>query len=276
MKKILIVIVVCLLSTLSFFSGCVNVPKELAQFSIISFNVEPGIINQGEFANLSWVVISASSVNIDNGIGVVALTGYRTIQPAQTTTYILTASNATTTRSATVTITVNHESNESHENEEIIISSFEVFPGEINPGESASLTWVVTGATSVSIDNGIGNVPLTGNRIIWPTTITTYTLVASNSNTSKHVSVTIYVLYQQHAPDMGFSRQTTPVKGLVLVRADPGLKWADFTITGANLTRSALGIDVQAGQFIYLEGNTGTITIVHTGTNTLMGNFTWV
>jgi hypothetical protein len=106
MKKIMIVIGVCLLSTLSFFSGCVNVPKELTQFSIVSFDVEPGIINQGEFANLSWVVISASSINIDNGIGVVALTGHRIIQPTQTTTYILTALNATTTKSATATITV--------------------------------------------------------------------------------------------------------------------------------------------------------------------------
>ena len=89
-----------------FFSGCVNVPEELTQFSIVSFDVEPGIINQGEYANLSWVVISASSVNIDNGIGNVALTGHRIIQPMQTTTYILTASNATTTKSATATITV--------------------------------------------------------------------------------------------------------------------------------------------------------------------------
>jgi hypothetical protein len=107
MKKIVLVLGVCVLSTLSFFSGCVNVPiDDLVNFSIFSFDVEPGIINQGEFANLSWVVISASSVNIDNGIGVVALTGHRIIQPTQTTTYILTASNATTTKSATATITV--------------------------------------------------------------------------------------------------------------------------------------------------------------------------
>ena len=106
MKKIVIVIGVCLLSIISFFSGCVNIPEELTQFSIMSFDVEPSIINQGEYANLSWVVISASSVNIDNGIGNVALTGHRMIQPTQTTTYTLTASNATTTKNATATITV--------------------------------------------------------------------------------------------------------------------------------------------------------------------------
>lgn len=101
-----IVIGVCLLSTLSFFAGCVDIPEELTQFSIISFDVEPAIINQGEYANLTWSVLSASSVNIDNGIGNVALNGHRLIQPTQTTTYTLTASNATTTKNATATITV--------------------------------------------------------------------------------------------------------------------------------------------------------------------------
>jgi hypothetical protein len=110
MKKQVVIIGLMLVLIIVGFSGCINVPKELTQMSIISFDVEPGIINQGESANLSWAVISASSVNIDNGVGNVALTGHRIIQPTQTTTYTLTASNATTTRSATVTITVNNES----------------------------------------------------------------------------------------------------------------------------------------------------------------------
>jgi hypothetical protein len=109
-KQLLILGIVAILVSVGF-SGCINVPKELTQMSIVSFDVESGIINEGESANLSWVVISASSVNIDNGIGSVALTGHRIIKPTQTTTYILTASNATTTRSASVTINVNKVNN---------------------------------------------------------------------------------------------------------------------------------------------------------------------
>jgi|GEM_PF-6215614 len=105
-RKILFATGVCLLVTVSFFSGCINIPEELTQFSIMSFDVEPGIITQGDYTNLSWVVLSASSVNIDNGIGNVALTGHRMIQPTRTTTYTLTASNQTTTKNATVTIIV--------------------------------------------------------------------------------------------------------------------------------------------------------------------------
>ena len=111
MKKQLAIVGITLVLIIVGFSGCINVPEELTQMSIISFDVEPGIINEGESANLSWVVISASSVNIDNGIGSVALTGHRIIQPTQTTTYIITASNATTTRTATVTISVNKVNN---------------------------------------------------------------------------------------------------------------------------------------------------------------------
>jgi PKD repeat protein len=105
MKKTNIVIGVCLLSILSFFSGCVNEP-ESTQFSIVSFDIEPSMIDEGEYANLSWVVLNASSVTIDNGIGTVALTGHRLIRPAETTTYRLTASKATAAKNATAMITV--------------------------------------------------------------------------------------------------------------------------------------------------------------------------
>jgi len=193
MKQQSVIVGITLVLITVGFSGCINVPKELTQFSIVSFDVEPGIINQGESANLSWVVISASSVNIDNGIGSVALTGHRIIQPTQTTTYILTASNATTTKSETVTITVNNESNESNNMLESIIISFEVNPMTIERGESANLSWVVTGATTVAIDNGIGSVALTGHRIIQPTQNTTYILTASNATTTRSATVTINV-----------------------------------------------------------------------------------
>jgi hypothetical protein len=69
MEKLAIVIGVCLLLTLSVFSGCEDINKNIIPLSIISFTIEPNTINQGEHANLSWVVTGASSVIIDNGIG---------------------------------------------------------------------------------------------------------------------------------------------------------------------------------------------------------------
>ena len=108
MKNQVIFLVTCLSTLLAIFSGCfeIDIPDELVQFSITSFKVEPGIINQGETANLSWMVIGATSVSIDNGIGNVSLFGERVIMPSKTTTYTLTATNATKNITATVQIIV--------------------------------------------------------------------------------------------------------------------------------------------------------------------------
>ena len=49
-------------------------------------------------------------------------------------------------------------------------------PSTITVGESSNLSWSVTNATTVTIDNGIGSVALTGTTVVSPTTDTTYTL----------------------------------------------------------------------------------------------------
>ena len=61
------------------------------------------------------------------------------------------------------------------------INSFNASPASITAGESSTLNWGVTGATSVSIDQGIGNVALTGSRAVMPGTTTVYTLTATNA-----------------------------------------------------------------------------------------------
>jgi peptidoglycan-associated lipoprotein len=59
------------------------------------------------------------------------------------------------------------------------ISSFTADPATIQRGESSTLRWEVAGqTTSVSIDQGIGTVTATGNRRVFPTGSTTYTLTA--------------------------------------------------------------------------------------------------
>lgn len=62
-----------------------------------------------------------------------------------------------------------------------VINSFNASPGSISPGQSSTLSWNVSGAATVSIDPGIGNVSLSGNRVVFPTTTTTYTLTATNA-----------------------------------------------------------------------------------------------
>lgn len=285
------------LSFVSLFSGCVNVPKKLTQFSIYSFEGEPGVINQGESANLSWMVVSATSVSIDNGIGNVALSGHRIVFPTQNTTYILTASNATMTKSASITIIINSASNESSEPTEISIVSFEVTPSIIDLEASANLSWVVTGATSVNINQGIGSISLSGHRIVMPTETTTYTLTASNAFTSKQASVMIQVRSEPSlppvTPNIACMTDST-LNRITIADADLNVKWGDIVITTDNQAAiwqvsSGLGValdlpnhtddittDVVAGDYIQLTGTTGNVkvTMRYIPTNSLLGTWT--
>lgn len=106
MNKGIIFFGISIIILTALYSGCLDKPKDIVQLSITSFNAEPSIINQGETANLSWVVVGATSVSIDNGIGNVSLIGNQIITPTETTTYTLTAKNATETLNATTRIIV--------------------------------------------------------------------------------------------------------------------------------------------------------------------------
>jgi peptidoglycan-associated lipoprotein len=60
------------------------------------------------------------------------------------------------------------------------VAQFTAEPTSIQRGQSATLRWEVSGSTtSVSIDNGIGTVPATGNRRVSPSDSTTFTLTAT-------------------------------------------------------------------------------------------------
>jgi peptidoglycan-associated lipoprotein len=51
-------------------------------------------------------------------------------------------------------------------------------PSTIERGQSSTLSWTTTGATNVSIDQGIGDVSTSGSRSVSPSSSTTYTLTA--------------------------------------------------------------------------------------------------
>jgi len=73
---------------------------------IESFGARPAVINQGGPSVLSWSVVGADKVEIDQGIGTVGLQGSRQVSPSTTTTYNLTAWNGTVTRDRPVKIMV--------------------------------------------------------------------------------------------------------------------------------------------------------------------------
>jgi Putative Ig domain/Kelch motif len=73
-----------------------------------------------------------------------------------------------------------------------IIRSFTASPSTIAPGRTSTLSWSVSGATSLSVSPGIGTVTGTG-VVVMPTATTTYTLSATNDGGTSISSVTVTV-----------------------------------------------------------------------------------
>jgi len=153
---------------------------------IIAFSVSPSSINPGGTTTLLWNVTGATTVSIDPGIGQVDIAGTMDVQPTQSTTYTINAVNAAgvMTQTAAVTVTAPNPP---------VIVAFMAAPDTVTAGQSANLQWNVTGATTVSIDQGIGKVDVAGTKAVTPAATTTYTLSASNGagSVSKSVALTV-------------------------------------------------------------------------------------
>src|SRR5262245_40481495 len=68
------------------------------------------------------------------------------------------------------------------------IQWFAATPSSVATGANTTLRWQVDGATSVTIDNGIGTVAAKGTRVVTPGTTTTYTITAQDGGgqTTQH------------------------------------------------------------------------------------------
>ena len=163
-------------------SGCTYSPPT------VSFTASPTSIIIPASSTLSWTVtgVGISSVSIDQGIGSVATSGTRSVSPTTTTTYTITATGigGTTTRTVTVTASLPPPPT----------VSFSTSPSSICGGNSATLSWTVTGnVSSISINQGIGSVATSGTRSVSPTITTTYTITATGigGTTTRNVTLTV-------------------------------------------------------------------------------------
>jgi hypothetical protein len=108
------------------------------------------------------------------------------------------------------------------------IVAFSASPAQMKAGESATLLWNVTGATSVTIDQGIGTVAAAGTKAVSPTKTTTYTLTATNSTGTTTQPVTLTISGISIMP--GLERRIFPVVTLTetvydFINEAPSASW---------------------------------------------------
>ena len=82
-------------------------PPAAAPPVVTQFTAEPSNIQRGESSTLRWQISGdVSSVSINNGVGTVQSTGNRNVNPANSTTYTLTATGPGGTVTGVTTVTV--------------------------------------------------------------------------------------------------------------------------------------------------------------------------
>ena len=120
-----------------------------------------------------------------------------------------------------------------------VISSFTATPATTSPGRSVTLGWSVSGATSVSVDNGVGDVTNTSSVAVSPTQTTTYTLTASNSSGSTTAVATVTV---SPAADTQAPTVPTLISATAKSSTEVDLAWTASTdnvaVTGYQITRN--------------------------------------
>lgn len=83
-----------------------------------------------------------------------------------------------------------------------VVAQFTAEPTSIQRGEASTLRWQVNGsASSVSIDQTIGAVQNTGNRRVFPSQSTTYTLTATGPGGTTTASATVNVTSPPPPPE---------------------------------------------------------------------------
>lgn len=139
---------------------------------IHSFTANPMTIIEGQSTVLQWETDHAEQLSIDPGVGDVSGTTAIEVQPDETTTYTLKASNGLESRESSVTVEMIRPPR---------IASFTVSDDILVPGDSVTLTWHTVGADQVRLEPTIGEVIASGNVEVQPDSNTIYRLQASNA-----------------------------------------------------------------------------------------------
>jgi peptidoglycan-associated lipoprotein len=95
-----------------------------------------------------------------------------------------------------------------------VVGQFTAEPSSIERGQSATLRWSVSNATTVSIDPGLGAVQANGSRQVFPSNSTTYRLTASGPAGNASASATVNVITPQAAPAAPPPAQTSLTSAL--------------------------------------------------------------
>jgi hypothetical protein len=141
-----------------------------------SFTATPTAVASGTPATLAWDVTNATAVSISPNVGSVSARGSKAVTVTTTTDFVLTAVNGAESVTRTARLTVIGDGPAGSP----VIASFTGTPATIESGQSSTLSWSVTGATTITVTPP-GNTVTGSTLTVSPTQNTTYILSATNA-----------------------------------------------------------------------------------------------
>ena len=149
-----------------------------------------------------------------------------------------------------------------------VINAFSASPANLTAGGSATLSWQVTGAHSVIISPGIGNVALSGSTAVSPSVGTAYMLTATNGSGS--VAAVAQVSVEAASPPPSIPTASLPVidsfvasPDSILVGGSSTLSWAVSNVISVTIS-PGIGAVAPTGNKSVSPGTTTTYTLTAT------------
>lgn len=181
-----------------------STPVVLELPKVISFIASPPNISPGQTVVLTWQTENATSITIQPGVGSVSISGNKEVTPASTTKYTLTASSENGTVNASQEVIVSNASvtpqtTPTPQKPTIpVINYFTINPSHVMAGSAITLTWSVTNATQITIDDDTDDIKYTSTNdnddmVSHPVVDTVYRIVAKNSAGTAQATVVITI-----------------------------------------------------------------------------------
>ena len=251
--SIFLLLILSLLLLAGCGGGASAAPQPGPPVPTAALSANVAAITSGQSATLTWTSVNATSASIDNGIGAVATSGSKSVSPTQTTTYLITVTGAGGTATARVTITVQPV----NASPAVTMSAN---PATITVGQSTTLSWTATNATSAIIDNGIGAVATTGAISISPTQTTTYIITVTGAGGSASAQATVTVQPAGVAPTVTITASPSSIT----VGQSSTLIWSSTNATTASID-NGIGSVATSGSMSVSPAQNTTYTISVSG-----------
>jgi hypothetical protein len=226
-----------------------------------TLSISPGMLPYGGGSvTLAWTSENAASAMLDNGIGAVPLSGSRTVNVSKSTVFNLSLINGP--------LTVIH-------NARVLVDTLPPLPEgtfTVSPstlpygGGDVVLSWTSVNAVSASIDQGIGAVPLSGNRTVRVTSPTVFTLSLSNGVTS--VPMTVHVNVDPTPPLISGSFTVAPAS-LPPGGGDVILNWTSENALEAEINNGSGTVSVSGTRTAHVDRSTTFVLTLSGPTDTV-------